>query len=60
MCGGWKKADYSKLQDPGRKKISGPSISFRTERSSVYVCLWQTVKYGMACGFVKGERGIVA
>ena len=23
VCGGWRKADYSKLQDPNRKKISG-------------------------------------
>ena len=52
------KADYSRLRDPERRKISGLSISFWTEGSSVYVCLWQTVKYRMACRFVKGQRGI--
>ena len=28
MCGGWKKADYCRLRDPDRRKISGLSISF--------------------------------
>ena len=36
----WRKADYSWLRDPDRRKISGLSISFWTEESSVYMCLW--------------------
>ena len=28
VCGGWKKADYSRLREPDRRKISGLSISF--------------------------------
>ena len=28
VCGGWRKADYSRLRDPDRRKISGLSISF--------------------------------
>ena len=39
VCGVWRKADYSSLRDPDRRKISGLSISFWTEGSSVYVCL---------------------
>ena len=38
VCGGRRKADYSRLRDTDRRKISGLSISFRTEDgSSVYV-----------------------
>ena len=39
VCGGWRKADYSRLRDPDRRKIPGLSISSWTEGSSVYVCL---------------------
>ena len=28
VCSGWRKADYSRLRDPDRRKISGLSISF--------------------------------
>ena len=47
---------YSKLQDPDRRKISGLSISFRTEDYLVYVCLRSTVNYGMVCRFVEDEQ----
>ena len=52
VCGGWRKADYSRLHDPDRRKISGLSIFFlnrgifslrvsavdRKVRDGVYIC----------------------
>ena len=38
VCGGWRKADYSRLQDPDRRKISGLSISF-WKRDLQFTCV---------------------
>ena len=35
VCGGWRKADYSRLRDPDRRKIYGLSISLQMPKNNV-------------------------